>query len=78
MLCGTLLFGMVYLGLADYAPQMTGWSTPPGKFTLALNAAMLRAPFILSILFMSLGSVLLAVVLGITINNELMNRKSEN
>jgi hypothetical protein len=40
---------------------MTGWSDPPGKFSLALDATMLRAPYVISILFMILGTLLFAV-----------------
>lgn len=54
----TILFGMVYLGIANYVPLMSGWSDPPGKFSLALDATMLRAPFVISILFMNIGTLL--------------------
>nr|WP_310186798.1 hypothetical protein [Bacillus sp. 3255] len=63
LLSGTLLFGMVYLAIANYVPHMTGWSDPPGKFSLALDATMLRAPYVISILFMIIGTLLFAIAL---------------
>lgn len=63
LLSGTLLFGMVYLAIANYVPHMTGWSDPPGKFSLALDTTMLRAPYVISILFMIIGTLLFAVAL---------------
>lgn len=63
LLSGTLLFGMVYLAIANYVPQMTGWSDPPGKFSVALDATMLRLPLIVSILFMIIGVVLFAIAI---------------
>ncbi|WP_156130455.1 hypothetical protein [Paenibacillus durus] len=73
LLAGTLLFGMVYWAIADYVPHMTGWSDPPGKFSLALDATMLRVPYIISILFMVIGVVLFAVA----IYKELTNKNLE-
>jgi hypothetical protein len=35
-LAGTMILCTVYLGMAIYIPNMTGWSTPPGKFMSAL------------------------------------------
>lgn len=61
VLSGSLLFGMVYLAIANYAPHMTGWSDPPGKFSLAMEATMTKAPFLISILFMVIGSLMLAI-----------------
>jgi len=52
---------MVYLAIANYVPQMTGWSDPPGKFSLALNATMLRTPYVNSILFMIIVTLLFVV-----------------
>lgn len=63
LLSGTLLFGMVYLAIANYVPQMTGWSDPPGKFSSVLEATMLRVPYIISILFMIIGVILFAVAI---------------
>jgi hypothetical protein len=61
LLSGTLLFGMVYLAIANYAPHMTGWSDPPGKFSIAMEGTMTRAPYVISILFMFIGILLFAV-----------------
>jgi len=74
LLSGTLLFGMVYLGISNYAGKMMGWSDPPGKFTIAMNDTMLRAPHIISILFIIFGLILFAIA----ISNELMEKKLEN
>jgi hypothetical protein len=63
LLSGTLLFGMVYLAIANYAPHMTGWSDPPGKFALAMEATMTRSPYVISILFMIIGTLLFAVAI---------------
>jgi hypothetical protein len=62
LLSGSLLFGMVYLGIANYVPHMTGWSDPPGKFALAMDATIMRAPYVISILFMIIGILLLSFV----------------
>jgi hypothetical protein len=51
----------VYLEIANHVPHMTGWSDPPGKFSLALDATMLRAPYVISILFMIIGTLHFAV-----------------
>jgi hypothetical protein len=61
LLSGTLLFGMVYLAIANYAPHITGWSDPPGKFSLAMEGTMTRAPYVISILLMIIGTLLFAV-----------------
>ena len=37
-LAGTMILCTVYLGVAIYMPQMTGWSYPPGKVMQALSA----------------------------------------
>jgi hypothetical protein len=67
LLSGTLLFGMVYMAIASYAPQMTGWSDPPGRFALAMDATMTGAPYVVGILFMIFGILLLLVALSITV-----------
>ncbi|OBZ16491.1 hypothetical protein [Bacillus sp. FJAT-26390] len=80
LLSGTLLFGMVYLAIANYAPQMNGWSDPPGKFSMAMDATMVRVPFTLSIIFMIIGSLLFATVMIDAISAEKikMNPESKN
>ncbi|MDT3426083.1 hypothetical protein J2Z22_001603 [Paenibacillus forsythiae] len=70
LLSGTLLFGMVYLAIANYVPQMAGWSDPPGKFSLALDETMLRVPYIISILFMVIGIILFAVAIYKDLTNK--------
>lgn len=56
---GTLLFGIVHLAIANYIPNMHGWSDPPGKFQKARNEIGVNVPYILSIFFMILGFILL-------------------
>jgi hypothetical protein len=77
LLSGTLLFGMVYLAIANYVPQMNGWSDPPGKFALAMDAIMVRTPFTLSILFMIIGSLLFAIVMIDAISAEKIKKNLE-
>ena len=63
LLSGSLLFGMVYLAIAGYAAQLTGWSDPPGKFIVSLEATLTGTPLVLSIVFMAVGSLLLGIAL---------------
>lgn len=62
LLSGTLLFGMVYTAIANYVPHMNGWSDPPGKFALTMDATMMRPPYVISILFMIIGTLLFLFV----------------
>jgi hypothetical protein len=63
LLSGTLLFGIVFWAIANYVPNMTGWSDPPGKFSLTMDATMMRAPYIISILFIIIGLLMFAIAM---------------
>ncbi|NQX66099.1 hypothetical protein HQN90_08175 [Paenibacillus alba] len=67
---GSLLFGAVYLAIANHVPHMGGWSDPPGKLSLALDETMLRTPYIISILFMIIGVILLATAIIRELSNK--------
>ncbi|OPH47043.1 hypothetical protein BC351_40415 [Paenibacillus ferrarius] len=67
---GTLLFGTVYLAIANYVPHMGGWSDPPGKLSMALDETLLRIPYIISILFMIIGVTLLATAILKELSNK--------
>jgi preprotein translocase subunit SecG len=49
------------LAIANYVPNMGGWSNPPGKFSMAAEETMTFFPYILSILFMIIGILLLVL-----------------
>ncbi len=59
LIAGTLLYGIVHLTIANYIPNMQGWSDPPGKFEQARNEIGVNIPYFLSIIFMVLGLILL-------------------
>lgn len=63
LLSGTLLFGIVFLAIANFAGKMTGWSDPPGKFAIAMDETMMTAPHVISILFMIIGIIFYAVAI---------------
>ncbi|MBB6452601.1 hypothetical protein HNQ94_001047 [Salirhabdus euzebyi] len=56
---GILLYGIVHLAIANYVPNMGGWSTPPGKFAIARDDTMLNVPYFLSIILIIVGSIIL-------------------
>lgn len=56
---GTVLFGLMHLAIALFIPNLTGWSDPPGKLTVVLNEIIGWVPYILSILFISVGAIIL-------------------
>ncbi|GKV69447.1 hypothetical protein NCCP2716_19450 [Sporosarcina sp. NCCP-2716] len=56
---GTLLYGIVHLAIANYIPNMQGWSDPPGKFQQARNEIGVNIPYFLSIIIMVLGLIIL-------------------
>ncbi|CAH8711182.1 hypothetical protein M5W83_28890 [Paenibacillus thiaminolyticus] len=71
LISGVILFGMVHMAIANYAPNMPGWSDPPGKFSLAMEATMLIAPYVTGILFMIIGILLfLALYRDLSKNNK--------
>lgn len=59
LIAGVILFGFTHLAIANYVPNMGGWSEPPGKFSQARDAIMVNVPYFLSILFILIGLVLL-------------------
>ncbi|MEC0243663.1 hypothetical protein P4H66_28025 [Paenibacillus dokdonensis] len=63
LLSGTILLGLVYVAIANYVPSMTGWVDPPGKFSMALSAVMARTPYVISICFMIVGTILVIIPL---------------
>jgi hypothetical protein len=78
LLSGTILFGLVYLSISNYVPHMTGWSDPPGKFSLALDAIMARTPYIISILLMIIGSILLITALSKELSKTINQMQIDN
>lgn len=58
ILSGTILLGIMHLAIATYIPNMTGWSSPPGKFATVLNGIMGWFPYILSIVQILIGTIL--------------------
>lgn len=78
LLSGTILFGLVFVSISNYVPHMTGWSDPPGKFSLALDATMARTPYIISIIFMIIGSILLITALSKELSKTINQIQIEN
>ncbi|ODP30229.1 hypothetical protein PTI45_00299 [Paenibacillus nuruki] len=71
---GTLLLGMTQIAVANFVPNVPGWSTPPGRFFTAMEELSLQTPYRISILFMIVGLLFFAVVL-IKIFREKYNNK---
>ncbi|WP_047980216.1 hypothetical protein [Ornithinibacillus contaminans] len=60
LICGVLLFGIIHLAIANYAPSMLGWGgNTLEKFQQARDETMVNVPYFLSIAFMVIGIVLL-------------------
>ncbi|MBU9714038.1 hypothetical protein [Evansella tamaricis] len=56
---GIMLFGFVHLAIANYVPNMGGWSNPPGKFATARAETMVNVPYFLSIILIIIGLLLI-------------------
>lgn len=56
---GILLLGFVHLAIANFEPNLMGYSTPPGKFEQIKEEIMIGFPYFLSWLLMIVGSILL-------------------
>lgn len=63
LISGTLLLGMTQIAVANFVPNVPGWSTPPGRFFTAMEELSLQTPYRISILLMIMGLLLFAVVL---------------
>ncbi|MGM8215263.1 hypothetical protein ACLIA0_06760 [Bacillaceae bacterium W0354] len=58
-LSGILLFGLVHLAIANYVPNMVGWSDPPGKLETVRKEIMLNTPYFLSVFLIIVGGLIL-------------------
>ena len=74
LLSGTIIFSSVYSTIGNYIPNLTGWSSPPGKFATVLENTMQTFPFIMSLIFLCIGLILL----GNVIFHEMKSEKLEN
>lgn len=63
LISGTLLLGMTQIAVANFVPNVPGWSTPPGRFFTAMEELSLQTPYRISILLMIMGLLFFAVVL---------------
>lgn len=54
---------MVHFAIANYTPNLKGWSDPPGRFYSALEATLLTAPYHIGIILSILGLVLWLIAL---------------
>lgn len=59
ILSGTILLGIMHLSIATYMPNLSGWSTPPGKFATVLNDIRGWFPYGLSLVQILIGTTLL-------------------
>ncbi|WP_407271163.1 hypothetical protein [Radiobacillus sp. PE A8.2] len=59
LLSGAVLFGFMHLAIANYVPNMGGWSDPPGKFNQVLRDTMITFPYYLGLILILTGLVLL-------------------
>ncbi|MFC6039013.1 hypothetical protein ACFPYN_06035 [Paenisporosarcina macmurdoensis] len=59
ILSGTILLGIMHLSIATYMPNLSGWSTPPGKFATVLNDIRGWFPYGLSLVQILIGTTIL-------------------
>lgn len=67
---GTLLLGLMHVAIALFIPNLRGWSDPPGKLATVLNEIIGWGPYVLSIIFISIGALILIYDLWQTIQRE--------
>lgn len=64
---GVILFGLMHVAIAIYAPHLDGWSDPPGKLAMILGEIAGWVPYVTGILFIAAG--LLIIVFDMTKNS---------
>ncbi|WP_088102863.1 hypothetical protein [Halalkalibacter urbisdiaboli] len=69
-LSGTVLLGLMHVAIALFIPNLRGWSDPPGKLATVLTEIIGWGPYVLSIIFISIGALILLFDLWIIIQKE--------
>ncbi|WP_017381784.1 hypothetical protein [Paenisporosarcina sp. TG-14] len=59
ILSGTILLGIMHLSIATYMPNLSGWSSPPGKFVTVLNEIRGWFPYGLGLVQILIGTTML-------------------